>query len=208
MASIEIDFRCKDGRIITTEVSSSIFEIDGKKLVQGIVRDITDRKIIEDKLKLQEKALHSSANGIVITERDGTIIWVNPAFTKLTGYESKEVIGKNPRILKSTLQDDDFYKKLWNTITSGKTWRGELVNMRKDGKPYLEEQTITPVKGENGEITHFVGIKTDYTERRQAEQALRDHEQKMRTIIEHSNELFYIHDNQHQLTYVIVRIIL
>lgn len=188
----EIDFKCKDERVITTEVSSSIFKIHGKKLVQGIVRDITQRKIVENKLQLQDKALLSSVNGIVITELGGRIIWVNPAFTKLTGYESKEVIGKNPRILKSDLQDSKYYKNLWDTILSGKVWQGELINLRKDGKLYFEEQTITPVRNDNGEITHFVGIKTDITERKYAEKALRQSEQKYRTLFNESKDVIYI----------------
>jgi PAS domain S-box-containing protein len=188
----EIDFKCKDEKVITTEVSSSIFKIHGKKLVQGIVRDITQRKIVENKLQLQDKALLSSVNGIVITELGGRIIWVNPAFTKLTGYESKEVIGKNPRILKSDLQDSKYYKNLWDTILSGKVWQGELINLRKDGKLYFEEQTITPVRNDNGEITHFVGIKTDITERKYAEKALRQSEQKYRTLFNESKDVIYI----------------
>lgn len=197
----EIDFRRKDGRILNTEVSASVFEIDSKKLVQGIVRDITERKIIENKLKLQDKALHSSANGIVITERNGTIIWVNPAFAKLTGYESKEVIGKNPRILKSTLQDNGFYKRMWDTIISGKIWQGELINLRKDGKLYFEEQTITPVKDDDGEVTHFVGVKTDITERRLSEDTIKESEQRFRAVAETATDAIVTVDIIGTITY-------
>jgi PAS domain S-box-containing protein len=197
----EIDFRCKNGRVINAEVSASVFEIDDKNLVQGIVRDVTERKMIEDKLKLQDKALRSSANGIVITERDGTIIWVNPAFTKLTGYQSHEVIGKNPRILKSTLQDKSFYGRMWDTIISGKIWQGEMINLRKDGKLYFEEQIISPVRNDDGEVSHFVGIKTDVTEKKLAEDTLKESEQKFRAVAETATDAIISVDSLGNITY-------
>ena len=126
------------------------------------------------RLKLQSAALEAAANAIVITDFHGTIQWVNHAFTTLTGYSAEEALGKNPRLLKSGKQPRSFYADLWSTVSSGKVWHGELINRRKDGTTYIEEQTITPLAQNLGEAnwTHFVAIKQDITERKQAEEAI------------------------------------
>lgn len=118
-------------------------------------------------------AVEQAADGIVITDTDGTIQFVNAAFASLTGYPSDEVVGQNPRIFKSGRQDPATYEQLWNTIRSGKVWHGELINRRKDGTFYYEDMRITPVKGSNGEIVNFIAIKRDVTKRREVEDAQR-----------------------------------
>lgn len=135
----------------------------------GLIGDLTNLKEAERKLRIQSAAMQAAANGIVITSTDGTIQWVNQAFTKLTGYEAEEVIGENPRILKSGKMDDAYYARLWDTILAGESWHEEIINKRKDGELYYEEQTITPVFGEDNQITSFVGIKQDITERKRLE---------------------------------------
>ncbi len=139
----------------------------------GISRDITERKKAEKKILTQSKALESAANAIVITDIDGTILWINPAFTKLTGYTSEEAIGKNPRVLKSEKHDDGFYKEMWRTILAGNVWQGEITNRKKNGDLYYEHLTITPIVDANGKVFQFVAVKQDITERKQAEQKLR-----------------------------------
>jgi two-component system cell cycle sensor histidine kinase/response regulator CckA len=119
-------------------------------------------------VRLQTAALEAAANAIVITDRHGMIQWANPAFSTLTGYTLQEAIGKNPReLLRSGRHEREFYRKLWGTILSGNVWQGEMINRRKDGTLYLEEQTITPVRDEHGKITHFVAIKHDVTRERE-----------------------------------------
>ncbi len=127
----------------------------------------------EDRLRLQSTALESAANAVVITDCEGRIIWVNPAFTRLTGYTLEEALGQNPRRLKSGVHGPSFYQDLWETILSGRVWHGEIINRRKDGSLYTEEMTITPVRDVDGEITHFIAIKQDITERKRAEGELR-----------------------------------
>ncbi len=144
---------------------------DGRVLgIVGISRDIADRKLAEEQMRVQSAALESAANGIVITDRSGTIQWVNAAFCRLTGHSSAEVIGQNPRLLRSGKHDATFYRNLWGTITSGQVWQGTLVNQRKDGTLYNEEMTITPFRTD-GEVTHFIAIKQDVTERVRGEAA-------------------------------------
>ncbi len=131
---------------------------------------------MEDRTRILEAALEAAANAVVITDTKGSILWVNNAFIRQTGYERQDVLGKNPRLLKSGRQDPAFYTELWRTITSGGVWRGVLLNRRKDGGEYPEEMTITPVRGEGGEITHFIAIKEDITDRRRAEEAMLEKE--------------------------------
>ncbi len=135
------------------------------------------RKVAEavrEELRLQGAALAAAANAIVITDRDGCIAWVNPAFTSLTGFASGEVVGQNPRALKSGRHDAVFYQELWRTILAGNVWHGEMVNRRKDGSLYTEEMTITPVRDTEGEITNFIAIKQDVSERKRAEKKLQE----------------------------------
>ena len=138
----------------------------------GINRDITDHKQAEEQLRLQGEALAAAANAIIITDSAGVIRWVNPAFTKLTGYAADEAIGANPQILKSGQHEPAFYRQLWETIMSGQVWRGDVVNKRKDGSLYTEEMVITPVRNAGHEITHFIAIKQDVTERKRAQEQL------------------------------------
>ena len=135
--------------------------------------DITERKRTEEQLQLQLTVLRAAANAIVISGIDGSIQWVNPAFTTLTGYSAAEAIGQNPRLLKSGRHDRRFYKDLWDTVLAGHVWRGVLVNRRKDAQLYTEEMTITPVITGGGAITHFVAVKQDVSARKRAEAALR-----------------------------------
>ena len=132
-----------------------------------------ERRSSEAELRLLSAALEAAANGIVITDPEGTILWVNPAFTAVTGYTAEEALGQNPRLLKSGKHDRPFYSDLWNTILAGKVWRGELTNRRKDGTPYAEEMTITPVLDEGGTIRNFIAMKQDVTQRKRAEEKLK-----------------------------------
>ena len=175
----------KDGSIIWTEQRNvPIFDATGTLVaIEGIARDITPRIQAEERLRLQSAALNAAVNAMVITDREGTIEWANPAFTALTGYTAAEAIGKNPRALvKSGKQDRAFYRRFWETILAGQAWRGELINRRKDGGLYTEELTITPLKSASGEVTHFIAVKQDITQRKQAEETLRQHLAELETL--------------------------
>ncbi len=123
----------------------------------------------QQQLRLQGAALASVGNAVFITDPNGAIEWVNESFTRLSGYRLDEAIGQTPRILKSGQQDNAFYVEVWSTILSGRLWRGELSERRKDGSVYLVNQTITPIRDPDGAIAHFVAIHEDITERKAAE---------------------------------------
>ncbi len=156
-----------DGKTLEAEVRAAPVPYLGKPSIQLVIRDITPRKKVEEQLRLQSVALNTAANGIVITDRDGHIVWANSAFESLTGYTIAEALGKNPReIIRSGKHDREFYKSLWDTILSGRVWRGEIINKRKDGNLYTEEMTIAPVRDDHAEITHFVAVKQDISDRK------------------------------------------
>ncbi|MBL7993731.1 PAS domain S-box protein, partial [bacterium] len=178
-----------DGTEFPVEVMLTSVILDGRQSYYTVWRDISERKIAEQKLLLQSSALNAAASGIVITDAKGTIEWVNLAFSSLTGYAPEELIGKNPRdIVKSGMHDQAFYKNMWNTILAGNVWRGEIINRRKDGSLYTEDQTITPLKDQMGNITHFIGIKTDVSQRKKIEEALRESNERFKLISRATND--------------------
>jgi PAS domain S-box-containing protein/putative nucleotidyltransferase with HDIG domain len=160
---------------LTQGATDYVLKLKLSRLVPAIKRALSEaenlgeRKRVESNLRLQSAALEAAANGIVITNDKGIITWVNPAFTQLTGYTAEETIGQNPRILKSGKHAPEFYGEIWKTILSGQVWHGEIINRRADGTFYTEEMTIAPVCQEQGEISHFVAIKQDISNRKQYE---------------------------------------
>jgi len=147
-----------------------------------VVRDMTGVKEIEQ-IRLQSRALEATANAIVITDQKGFVIWFNRAFTTLTGYSLDEVYEKTLNFLKSGAHNNGFYENLWKTILAGRIWEGETLNRKKDGSLYTEQQMITPVHNEDGDITHFIAIKQDISDRKESEETLKDSETRIRTIV-------------------------
>jgi hypothetical protein len=132
----------------------------------GMLTDITALKAAESALRKFYLGVEQSPNSVIITDINGNIEYVNPYFSETTGYSSNEVIGNNPRILKSGNKTKEEFKELWDTILSGKSWRGDLLNKKKNGELFWESTTISPIKDESGEITHFIAIKLDVTEKK------------------------------------------
>lgn len=156
-------------------------EREALRLAAQVLSHAIHRERSDAQLRLQSTALSAAANGILITDVQGRIVWVNDAFCRLTGYSPDEVLGKTPAILNSGHHDAAFYRNMWQTILAGHVWQGEVVNRRKDGRLIAEEMTITPVRDPIGKLTHFIAIKQDITERKQLLQQL-IHAQKMESI--------------------------
>ncbi|SDJ35139.1 PAS domain S-box-containing protein [Halovenus aranensis] len=170
----EFEHELASGEVRTVEVHSTPLDIDGRELLFSIVHDITERKESQHELELFKEAALQTGHSVLITDRQGVIEFVNPAFEEDTGYSSEEAVGRTPAILKSDKQDDSFYSELWETILAGEVWEAELVNRRKSGELYYVEQTIAPITDEEGEITNFVGVQSDITERKLREKRLAD----------------------------------
>ncbi|MCB9768125.1 MAG: PAS domain S-box protein [Candidatus Omnitrophica bacterium] len=173
--------RLANGEVRNVEVYSSPIPIDGRHLLFSIVHDITERMEIENERERLISAIEQAAECIVITDKEGSIQYVNPVFEKTTGYSREEVIGQNPRVLKSGRHDGPFYEKLWETISSGETWTGRMVNKKKDGAFYTEEASISPVYNSSGEISSFVAVKRDITQELALEEQLHQ-SQKMEAV--------------------------
>ena len=153
----------RDGRIIEVEVTAHSTTFEGRPARLVIAHDVTAARRAQADRDRLIAAIEQSDDSIVITDRDGKIEYVNPAFEQVSGYTREEALGNNPRILKSGAQDEATYRELWATITSGRTWHGRLVNRRKDGSLYTEDATISPVRHSDGTVGSFVAVKRDVT---------------------------------------------
>ncbi|MCM2254697.1 MAG: diguanylate cyclase [Vicinamibacteria bacterium] len=169
---LELFARHAAGHEIPVDIALTPIVVGGRRLIGCALRDLRGRSQGPDALRIQATALRSAANGIVITDKQGYITWVNPAACTITGYRAFELIGQHTRILKSGHHDPAFYKAIWETITRGETWSGTIVNRRKDGTLCDEQQTIAPVSDDQGWVTHFIAIKQDVTEQRRTQSAL------------------------------------
>ena len=165
----------RDGNRIYVETSTHPIKNAKGEVYQvvHVARDIAERKRTEEELRKLSRAMEQSPASVVITDAEGIIEYVNPKFVQLTGYTTAEAIGQNPRILKSGKQPPEFYRELWETITRGEEWRGEFHNRKRNGDFYWEFASISPIKNEEGAITHFIGVKEDISERKRAEEELR-----------------------------------
>jgi PAS domain S-box-containing protein len=168
----EIRLIKKDKSTIIAEVEVKNVLIENREYRVVAVRDATNRKNIEKEILQLSTAITQSPASVVITNLDGNIEYVNQKFTDVTGYTYEEAIGKNPSILKTEHTTSDDYKELWETITSGKIWRGEFLNKRKDGTLYWELASVSPIIDKDGNIIKYLAIKEDITERKKTEDAL------------------------------------
>jgi PAS domain S-box-containing protein len=148
----------------------------------GVLHQDGQKGLSTASLTLLATAIGQVSEGIVITDISATIQYVNPAFTRITGYSAADVVGKSTRLLKSDQQNPAYYQELWNTILAGKVWHGELLNRRKDGTLYADQMSITPVRDPSGAVTNFIAIKQDVTDRRATEAQLQSSEKKLQEV--------------------------
>ncbi|MFD1292884.1 PAS domain S-box protein [Lutibacter holmesii] len=197
--TVETLHKRKDGTILNVEVRAVIIQIDGQNLIFGLAKDITNKKIREAENNKLSTAVEQSENTVLITNLKGEIEYVNPKFTKITGYTFEEVKGKNPSILSSGNMPKEYYRILWETITKGEIWKGEFQNINKHGQIYWEQATITPIKNGLGETLNYLAIKEDITVRKKAESELKraykiikEKEDYLTKILKTANEGYWI----------------
>ena len=171
-AVFESEHVCKDGTTMLVEINSKLTESSGRKLFLSVIRDITQRKQVEHELRIAATAFESQ-EGMLVTGANNLIIRVNPAFTRITGYTAEEVIGKNPRLLKSGKHDKSFYHAMWQSIHDTGEWHGEIWNRRKNGEIYPQRLTITAVKDVEGVVCNYVSTLTDITLTKAAEDEIK-----------------------------------
>ncbi|MFH2091215.1 MAG: cache domain-containing protein [Pseudomonadota bacterium] len=179
--NLEAEFIGKEGQIRVGLMSARILTIGKEDIILSITRDVTERKQMEADRERYFAAIEQVAEGVVITDTDANIEYVNPAFEKITGFSEQELIGKNPRILKSGEHDELFYRQLWETIMTGNIWNGRIMNKRKNGSFYIEDATISPVLDKLGKIINFVAVKHDITDEVRMEK-MSQQSQKMEAI--------------------------
>ncbi|OGK79675.1 MAG: hypothetical protein A2X52_04825 [Candidatus Rokubacteria bacterium GWC2_70_16] len=150
------------------------------------------RRGADERIGQLSSAVEQTGDSVLITDREGRIEYVNPAFEQISGFSFDEVRGKTPRVLKSGIHDQAFYERLWNTLLAGEIYRAVLVNRKKSGELFHEEKVISPLRNPQGEITHFVSTGRDITERIRAEQRLRESEERFRQLAEHIREVFWL----------------
>ena len=162
----------------------AVFDENGKIIeFQSVGRDITDKKMMGDEIELLYNAIEQAPTIVVVTDNQGLIEYVNPKFIEITGYDPPEAIGKSPRILKTGFLPKKHFEELWKSISSGKTWRGDFQNRKKDGTLYWESASISPVRGSTGEITHFIKVSEDITYKKLAEKDIQEKEETLRGIL-------------------------
>jgi len=173
--SSEEFFTCKDGTVIPVDISSkSIVKNKETTQIVTVFRNISEKKKDEKRMLLLTTALEASSNSIIITNKDAIVEWANPAFEKLTGYDKKDIINKNPKeFINSGKQTKKFYENLWQTILNKQSWKNELINKKKDGSLYYEELSITPVLDKNNEIQNFIAVKQDISDRKKKEESIK-----------------------------------
>ncbi len=167
-ALYDVVHTARDGRTFPAEVSANFQNVGDEEFVAAFARDVTDRRLAEQRLKLFEKVFDNALEGITVTDHRGDIVSVNPAFTLITGYTADEALGQNPRILKSDRHPPEFYKAMWSEIIKKGQWSGEIWNRRKSGEAYPEWLSISAIK-DRGRTTHYVAVFHDISEMKRKE---------------------------------------
>jgi len=168
----DLALETRDGRRVEVEFVSNVYLVNDQKVIQCNIRDISERRRAQESHTRLATAVEQAAETIVITDAGGSILYVNPAFEKTSGYTRAEAIGKNPRILKSGNHDAEFYRQMWGVLSHGEVWSGHFINKRKDGTLFEEDANISPVRDASGRVVNYVAVKRDVTNEMQLAQQL------------------------------------
>jgi PAS domain S-box-containing protein len=198
--AFELDVRLEpaDGRTRYVRTTGERVERDGSTVIRGTIADVTEQRERANEQRRFQRAVEASGHAVFLTDTEGRIDYVNPAFEAVTGYDETEVVGEPPRILDSGEMPDAFYETVWESVLAGETWEGEVLNRRADGRLYHAHQTVAPIVDERGAVDAIVAIQTDVTDRKERERSLRRYE----TIVEALNDAVYALDEQGRFTYV------
>lgn len=197
----EVAGQRKDGSIFPMYLSVGEIWLGGRRFFVGVTHDLTKLKNAERQLLTLSAAMDQSPSAIIISDKEGCIEYVNRRFTELTGYEPAETIGRNPRLLRSGVTSRDRHRRLWETLRAGREWRGEIQDRTKNGELYWALETITPLRDEQGEITHFLAIQQDITEQKQDKEALAESEERFRQVADMAGEWLWEQDPQGRYIY-------
>lgn len=198
---LEFVHKKKDGSLVDVEVFSNSVTVGSKKFLHSIIVDVSEKKrAIQQAFKLN-RAVENSSSAVVMTDVNGTIEYVNPAFETITGHNAKSAIGRNPRILNANIQSEAYYKDMWDTILSGQVWKSEIQNKKKDGSLFWEKIVISPIFGKNKTITNFVAVKEDITANKRILRQLRKSERYYRTLINKSTDVISTIDKKGRIIY-------
>ncbi|MGJ0506009.1 MAG: PAS domain S-box protein [Methylocystis sp.] len=197
----EVAGRRKDGSVFPMYLSIGEIWLEGRRYFVGVTHDLTRAKSVEGRLWMLSAAVEQSPVGVLISDRDGAIQYVNSAFSRLTGYSEDELLGKNPSTFKSGHTPKAQYERLWDTITSGGEWRGELEDRRKNGELYWAYDIITPLRDDHGRIRHFLALQQDVTEQRRDKEALAQSEERFRKVAQMVGEWLWEQDAGGRYTY-------
>lgn len=190
----EVSGRRKDGSVFPMYLSIGEIRLGERRFFVGVTHDLTRLHRAETQLLTLSAAVDQSPVAVMIANTDGNIEYVNRRFTQLTGYAADELIGKNPRLLRSDLTAKEQHRRLWRIIRSGGEWRGEIQDRKKNGELYWAHQTITPLRDAHGEIAHYLAMQQDITEQKRSKEALAESEQRFRDVAEMAGEWFWEQD--------------
>ncbi|WP_319239346.1 PAS domain S-box protein [uncultured Propionivibrio sp.] len=198
MASFETRHRRKDGSLFDVRVTVRSLKLHDRDYFLAIWRDISEERRAQAELRKLSLVVEQSPNPVVIADLDSRIEYVNPAFTRITGYTREEVIGQTPRILKSGKTPDSVYREMWATLLRGEPWKGEFINRNRDGEEFVESAHLIPLRQADGTITSYVAVKEDITAAKRQEDQLR----KLFLAVEQSPESIVITDLDARIEYV------
>jgi sigma-B regulation protein RsbU (phosphoserine phosphatase) len=197
----EVTAQRKDSSAFPIFLSIGEMRFGERRMFVGIAQDLTSRRQVEQKLLTLSSAIDQSPNAVLISNKDGVIEYVNESFVRLTGYDANELVGQNPRLLRSGHTDRDQYRHLWHAILNGREWHGEIEDRRKGGALYWAKQTITPLRDALGQITHYLAIQEDITALKRQQEALAESEERFRNVADMTGEWLWEQDQEGRYTY-------